>query len=471
MELTRALLRLAAARPHALLAVAPSATAVRLAVERSLRERGWPLAASPADADLLVVCGRPGAQLASVIDELWQQIPQPRRRVEIADPAETDKLLERTLRRSPDAAGRLLTMSGSGQGGANGEDGDSRDQSADPHRGRDRDSPAGEQDGVGAHAEHGRVGGHPDAGDHVDQGDGAHNQHRDSGGREPSEGVDAHGAHGSGEHAGHGEGAVVAGLPLASRAFDRDGLKLDQLHLPLGPILADWPSGLVVRAAMQGDVIQGAEVFVVDEQKGTETAPFWDEPWLRAAAGELVGEAEAARRRAAAHLDSLGRLLAVAGWQEGAMAARRLRDQLLGGVCLGSARSFFARLERRVRGSRLLGWQLAGLGRLEHESALAHGVGGPVLRADGDVRARLLCWLDETREAIGALDSSAALEPPFEGPRGPLDGEPPSRALLDVLPELLIGCELAGARLVVASLDPDSDELVRRPAAPVAVHG
>jgi hypothetical protein len=51
--------------------------------------------------------------------------------------------------------------------------------------------------------------------------------------------------------------------------------------------------------------------------------------------------------------------------------------------------------------------------------------------------------------------AGSALDPP----RGLGDGRPPSAALLDVLPRLLAGQELAAARLIVASLDPDPDEL------------
>ncbi|MDN5750212.1 MAG: hypothetical protein L0H64_17155, partial [Pseudonocardia sp.] len=50
------------------------------------------------------------------------------------------------------------------------------------------------------------------------------------------------------------------GLPMADRAPDRDGLTLDQLHLSLGPVLADWPAGLAVRLTLQGDVVQSAQV-------------------------------------------------------------------------------------------------------------------------------------------------------------------------------------------------------------------
>lgn len=55
-------------------------------------------------------------------------------------------------------------------------------------------------------------------------------------------------------HGGHDMG-IVAGLPMAERADDRDGLRLDRLHVPLGPVLPDWPSGLVLRLELQGDVV------------------------------------------------------------------------------------------------------------------------------------------------------------------------------------------------------------------------
>lgn len=453
MELTRPLMRFAAERPHALLAVAPGATRLRLAAERSLRERGWPEAASSADADLLVACGQPGAEFALVVDELWRQIPQPRTRLEVTDPRELDDLLDQGAANLRDATRRRLELVprhalDQRSGDAHGEDAHTHRNGAHEHRGN--------SDAATAHAKHEEAGEHDP---HMEAGD--QEMRMDAG--EPAE-------HAGGGHAGHGGGGLVAGFELASRAPDRDGLKLDRLHLPLGPVLADWPSGLVVRTAMQGDVIQEAEAFVIDAQQGPAGLAFWNEPWLRASAGEQVSAGGAARRRAAALLDSLGRLLAVAGWEEAAIGTRRLRDDLLVGAEPGGARQVFSRLDRRVRRSRLLRWQLAGLGSLDHDTALARGVGGPALRAGGDVWLRLLRWLDETAEAFVALDSVAALKPPFEGSRGPLGGEPPSRALLDALPGLLVGCELAGARLVVASLDPDPDELVSA-AAPVAVRG
>ncbi|MZE76039.1 hypothetical protein GTY57_03050, partial [Streptomyces sp. SID5475] len=99
-------------------------------------------------------------------------------------------------------------------------------------------------------------------------------------------------------------------------------------------------------------------------------------------------------------------------------------------------------------------------------------VSGPAHTAGGDAYDRLLVWLDELGRAAGQFgDERPLARDDRTGPRGTLDGAaPPSRGLLDVLPGLLSGAEFAGARIVVASLDPDLDELTaadRREAAGV----
>jgi hypothetical protein len=114
----------------------------------------------------------------------------------------------------------------------------------------------------------------------------------------------------------------------------------------------------------------------------------------------------------------------------------------------------FGRLAGRVRRSRTLRWLTAGVGILDPEHADRFGVGGPARRHLGDVHDRMLGWLADAEAAL-AGDRAP------EGPRGPLGPGPgPSRALLEALPSLLVGAELASARLLVASLDPDPDELV-----------
>ena len=74
------------------------------------------------------------------------------------------------------------------------------------------------------------------------------------------------------------------------------------------------------------------------------------------------------------------------------------------------------------------------------------------------------CW---AHAAVSALEDASPLHPAdFEPPRGPVtDGSSPSAGSLAVLPSLLAGSELAAARLIVASLDPDLDEIPARTAA------
>ncbi|MFD5968039.1 hypothetical protein ACFWGR_17740 [Streptomyces sp. NPDC060311] len=119
---------------------------------------------------------------------------------------------------------------------------------------------------------------------------------------------------------------------MAEQGEDRDGLTLDRLHVPLGPLLADWPTGPTVNLIVQGDVIQEADVTDLPTPTAGSAAPFWVGPWLRAARGAPVRTGEAARRWAAARLDSLARLLSVAGRPAEATVARRLRDDLLDGA-------------------------------------------------------------------------------------------------------------------------------------------
>lgn len=264
---------------------------------------------------------------------------------------------------------------------------------------------------------------------------------------------------------------MPGGLPMAEQGADRDGLALDRLHLPLGPFLADWPAGLTARLVLQGDVVQRVDV---DEparpSDGGAAEAFWVQPWLRAASGEPVPLGEAVRRRAAAHLDSLGRLLAVAGWPAEAVRARRLRDDLLSGAPRAAVAPRLERFTRRVGRSRTLAWLTRGIGVVTAHKARELGVRGPVARADGDVTARYRQWLTDIRHDLPRLEDSAPLDVAVEeSPRGPWSAEdPPSAALIALLPRLLEGAELAAARLVVASLDPDPDELAARGVVEVA---
>ncbi|RFS85790.1 hypothetical protein D0T12_12490 [Actinomadura spongiicola] len=181
---------------------------------------------------------------------------------------------------------------------------------------------------------------------------------------------------------------------MADRADDRDGLRLDVLHVPLGPVLAHWPAGLRVDLTLQGDVVQAAEVVAVDTADGT----FWHEG-----------------RRAARRLDGVARLLRVAGWDAAGERAALLRDEALEGVPDVARR--FHRFARRVGRSRVLRW---------------------MTRNAADVDG----WL---RDIGAALEGRPAAGRPSE----------PWPEVLAGLPPRLEGADLGEARLIVAGLDPD----------------
>ena len=428
MDLTGAMLRAGAARPHVLAVTMPGGTRVRLAAEEELRCRGWPAAMSPADADVLLVAGDPAEQLAKVLEETWRAMPAPRARALAARPGEVAAALEAARYRLGDRSEQqALAAAAAGAG---------------------RDQDDGGDGGAGGHE--------------PVTGDGGRHGHEMGGGSSGEMGGAAHHGHDMGgmDMGGMDMGGMVlaGGLRMAGRGADRDGLRLDRLHVPLGPVLPDWPAGLVVRITLQGDVVQHAEVQALGPGGG---ASFWTEPWRRAADGEPVTTGEAARRRAASYLDSLGRFLGVAGWDDAATVARRLRDDALAGAPGSRLRPAAHHFARRVGRSRTLAWLTDGLGVLMPDDAAAAGVGGPALRAAGDVTARYRRWCAELAETFSALDDGSPLGAAGpEPPRGLLDDtQSPSAGLLAALPGLVDGAELAAARLIIASLDPDLDEL------------
>ncbi|GAB2945852.1 hypothetical protein [Streptomyces sundarbansensis] len=470
MGLTAVLMRAAAARPRVLLVTSPGGTAVRLAVEAELRSRDWTLASTPAGADVMVVAGPDCPRLRSALGRLWQDMPQPRAYVRATTTDDVPALLDagRACLSSPDRQRAEARTPGCEDEDPSGRDDEHREGCEGEHR----------EEGQ-AESGHGRSGGGPrdqvhresgsgdfgPGGEHRSGGADHEGHHGGPGGERRNADADHQGHqghHGHGAHHGHhgsGDMEMPGGVPMAEPGEDRDGLTLDRLHLPLGPVLADWPAGLVIRVVLQGDVIQQADLGELSA--GRVTDPFWARPWILASAGEPVAVGKAVRRRAAARLDSLGRLLSVAGWPAEAVTARRLRDDLLEEAPSSVVLSRAERFARRVGRSRTLHWLTRGIGPVSTADARAAGVSGPAARAGGDVPARYRQWLTEVLDDVGALDSTAPLDPvAWESPRGQWDAErPPSAALAGLLPRLLVGAELGAARLVVASLDPDPDEL------------
>ncbi|MFG2311499.1 hypothetical protein ACGFS9_22975 [Streptomyces sp. NPDC048566] len=484
MDVTALALRATAARPRVLLVTLPGSTAARLTAERALRLRDWPSAATPAQTDLLLVAGPDRPDLHAAVSRLWQDVPAPRARVRAVTADDVEDALEagRTrLRTRAEAQGDIHLgadddppQRDSGAGAHHDEEhGDTggghheHDDNGSGH-GHEKATPHGEehprpQEEEPGDSDLGHGHGHSHGSDHS-HGSGRHAEPSDRDGKHDHDGNrDQHDHGGHSDHGGHGGHGMEmpGGLPMAGQAEDRDGLTLDQLHLSLGPLLADWPAGLTVRVTLQGDVVQTAEVERLPRPGAAETEAFWVEPWTRAAAGEPVSVGEAARRRAAAHLDSLARLLSVAGWPAEAVVARRLRDDLLDGAPAIAVAPRLRRFARRVGRSRTLAWLTRGIGPVSGEEARAAGVSGPAARAGGDVTDRYRQWLADVQGDVARMEEVSPLRPAEEdSPRGRWsDDEPPSAALIGLLPHLLAGAELAAARLIVASFDPDVDEL------------
>ncbi|SCF06681.1 hypothetical protein GA0074695_3224 [Micromonospora viridifaciens] len=361
MGLTDALARAAVRHARVLLAEVPGHWTTRVAVERQVLVRGWRLARSPAEADILAVCGPSGPDLRRPLARLWEQLPGPRARVEVDSPQAVLVALEAAAANLRDTAAQRV---------------DSRDRPADSQR--------------------------PDAG-HARPGDRAHADHEGTG------------------HA--GMALAPAGIPLAAGGPDRDGLDLDRSHLRLGPVLAYWPAGLVLRCTLQGDVIADAETTLVGAA----------EPAVAAAEPDGLDDL---RRFAARRCDNVASLLGLAGWDDATTRARRVRDALLFTAGLDQPVEELDRLRRRVGRSWLLRWSLRRLGPLDAPELARHGLPATL---SGDVRDRLLAMLDR---AAGSL---ADRRRPGR-PRG---------VPIEAIPDVVRGWDIATARLIVASLDLD----------------
>lgn len=407
MDVTAWLLRHTPPRP--LLVVVPGSTAARLAAEHTIRERGWHPANSPAEANLLVVAGAVDGAAERYLDHIWSSMPAPRARATIHQPADATQALDHAL-------AELHNLPHQRQQATQPQAGSAENNHAGMNHGNTSHDAAG-HDPKMAHSDH--AAGHHDTShdaaghDHTTHTEVAHNEH--AGGHDTSHDAAGHDhtAHtemAHSEHAGghdhHMAGMAMPGdIPMADRAADRDGLMLDQLTVPLGPALPLWPAGLIVHTRLQGDVIQEATVEVV----GTGHGGFWSDLTAR-------------------RLDSSARLLALAGWQDAAITAQRLRDAALADALPADRLRKWA---RKVGKSRTLRWLLAGVGHIPTSPTTPPHLAG-------DAHTRLRHWLTGT---------------------GSLPDRHETQWTVDNLPALLAGTELATARLIVASLDPDLDLL------------
>ncbi|MCV2488414.1 hypothetical protein OF117_03485 [Geodermatophilus sp. YIM 151500] len=381
MDLTARLARAAVARASVLVVEVPGWVSTRWAAAAELRRRGWRAATSPADADVLLVCGAPGPRLAQACDAVWSQLPGPRARADVVGSDAVGAALDR-------AAAALV---------------DAGQQRREAH-GRPLEPVMG-----------------PPA-EPSDAGDG--DRHQDG----PNEGGSDHGDtdhgdtyHAGSDHAGsdhgdtdHGDGDMApGGIPLAgSGGEDRDGLEMDVLSVPLGPVLPHWPAGLLLHCTLAGDVITGARAEVLGPADGVPTP------------GNPRGSAPD-------RLDRAATLLALAGADAAATTAARLRDATLVGDEVARLAGAVDRLHRRVHRSRLLRWAMDGAGHLD-----AAQLDLDPCRS-GTVHDRLVGLLADACAALGGAPVTRTPTP------------------VDALPTVLAGLEMGSARLMVASLDVD----------------
>lgn len=429
MDIRKLLIEQAVRGAHVLVLEVPGWERVRMRVELESKARGWRLALSPADADVLLICGVPGPELAALGVRIWEQLPGPRARETIAGEADVSAALDRA---------RDLLL-------------DDRKQRADASE---------------------RVGYTPEGNDAT-----ASNQHEmgDRKGTDPVQASDESdsGVHHENPDHGNDQGhqtmdhedmdmdmPMPGGIPLAGEGPDRDGLDLDVLHLPLGPVLPHWPAGLVLRCVIQGDVITRAEASVLlSVPVSSGPAPQVD-ACPDGTGVDRMGTDEAGmdsvRALALRRCDSAARLLTLAGWDDGAAAARQLRDALLTGESLPLCETGLRKLARRVQHSWLLRWSLSGLGAAGRGNAADSSTPLPPGLC-GDVWSRLNGFFRDAAKALktGTIsDAAVGL------------GQPEAQlALLRSIPALVTGSDVAVARLIVASLDLDTSVLAAMPQA------
>lgn len=289
MGLSSVLHRVATVRPAPYVVEVPGGARVRWALEDEAERRGWTLARSPASADALVVAGPLPGGLRAAAELLWGQLPGPRSRV--------------TLERAEDVPAALDQLQA-----------DLRDRAAQRRDAAGRDP---DQTTPWVHAEPGEE----QHGDHHEDQDG-HGDHGDHGDMDMSPG----------------------GISLAEGGGDRDGLEMDRLVHPLGPLLDRWPGGLELRATLHGDLVADVDVAwhgTPDEAEATTTgAAAWDavattlsllgdHRWSRRARTARAVTAEGGQVDPAGVLATRSRIERLARWSVLPTAAGRALDRAL----------------------------------------------------------------------------------------------------------------------------------------------
>jgi len=432
--LTKMLASLAVRATRVLIVEVPGHWLARVELEQQMSRRGWRRAWAAADADVLAVCGKAGPDLAKIVNRLWEQMPGPRVRIDVRAAKDVSSALVEAATLLLDTQYHRTDARERAQRPQIPED--PGQVSHEDHEGH-KDHSSHKDDDQMEHGGHGQMD-HDDHEHHESHGQVSHEDHEGHenmthGHTDPSN--HDHGGHdqvshqhhdqmehsGHGGHGGHGDhsGMDMApeGIPLAQGGPDRDGLEMDVLHLPLGPVLPFWPAGLVLHCSLQGDVVVDA---VTDVVAG-------DNHW-GGAHGSQPGLSPAVRS------DRVMALLALAGASDLAARAGLVRDALVRGD-RAAARDSVVRLDRKIRRSWLLRWSLRGVLVLDQSDLQRHDLSESYR---GDAYDRLLSMVERIQAEIGS--ESRVLEQ---------DGVVP----WDTVPQLVTGLELGTVRLAVASLN------------------
>lgn len=285
-------------------------------------------------------------------------------------------------------------------------------------------------------------------------------------------------------------GGVPYGRPMAATASDRDGLKLDQLSVRIGPFCAPLPTGLTLSLKLQGDVIQEVALernpFVFEARDASRNI-------FRRALRQRVRIADVELARARHHLLWLASFLRTQGVRALAMRALALAQRLSVGDA-GSIASFRRLLGRThaldaTKHGGVLPLEAVsgrGLGPVERASGSAadertndeayRSLGFEVIsHPKGDVHARWTQRLAEAEQGISlaarAGDAVTGGTRRVESPRGLLASTTaPLPSLLDLLTASLPGMEWGDAIALIGSLDIDLRDDVRAESA-TPLHG
>jgi hypothetical protein len=286
-------------------------------------------------------------------------------------------------------------------------------------------------------------------------------------------GLEHHGAHGEhGSHGEHGDMMAITGEP------SRDGLIMERITIEVGPISAGLPTGLIVSASLDGDIVDECSIVASLHASAGGRDPWAEAAWgaadafaTQAAGASSDSDRGAAlmrmeRERAVSHLSWLHRYLRLLGLrrrQEQVRAVLRLAvaardapgDDAIG--ALGSARQACGHLAEALRRSRGFAVRNDGVGVVRSDEVGRTGLLGPIARAsgsatdrrvndpvyvalgfepltrhEGDARARALLRAEEATQSLelaaallnGTPAGAGAWEPAtratVEGPRGPV---------------------------------------------------